>query len=84
MRLNPFYWRKRFWESKFWDGFRQEIPDPTLGDVLKTFVLELFLIPFLDGKTTFALWLFVIGLAIMDLILFVRDTVLPFLSGLFA
>lgn len=40
MKLSPFYWRKRFWESKFWDGFRQEIPDPTLWEALKGVVLN--------------------------------------------
>ena len=66
MKLNPFYWRKRFWESKFWDGFRQEIPDPTLWEAIKGVMLMAAVLFFEEfvGHTFFWLKVVVVFLAI--------------------
>ena len=50
MRFDPADWRKRFWKLKFWNGFGEIIPDPTLWEAIKGFVLWRCL-DLLAGKT---------------------------------
>ena len=43
MRLNPSPLREQFWKQRFWNGFGDVVPDPTLWEAVKGFVLDLTL-----------------------------------------